>query len=91
MDLALIKCPDMNNVQEDYRKRLHFNDALICGKPILPPQKVWKFKETKNILGRKTLTPNHGSENVEIPWVQGMKPYLGIYSHLHLIYSSLFK
>jgi len=79
MDLRLNACPDMNEVEEDYRKRQYLNDALICGEPIPPPQKVWEFTETTNILGRKTLRPNGGSVNVEIPRIQGMKEYLGKY------------
>ena len=81
MDFELVECPDMNKVQEDYRRRpfKRMNDALICGKPIPPPQKVWKFKETKDILGRKKLENNGGAENVPIPKVQGMKEILGKY------------
>ena len=85
MDLKFIKCPNMDEIKEDYRKRPHLNDALVCGKTILPPQKVWKFKETKDIRGKKTLTANVGAEKVPIPWVPGMKPYLGKYLGLHLI------
>ena len=84
IDLKFINCPDMDEV-EDYRKRSDLNDALVCGKPILPPQKVWKFKETKDIRGTKTLTANAGAEQVLIPWVQGMKPYLGKYFILLLV------
>jgi hypothetical protein len=85
MDLKFVKCPDMDEIKEDYRKRSHLNDALVCGKTILPPQKVWKFKETKNIRGIKTLTAHGGADKVPIPWVQGMKPYIGKYLVLHLI------
>ena len=78
MDLKFIKCPDLSKVEQN-RKRGYTNDALICGDPIRLPQKVWTFNEVKDIRGRKTLTANEGSENVEIPWVEGMQPYLGKY------------
>ena len=78
MALTLGKCPEGPDVAS-YRKRPIYNDALICGQPVYPFQKVWSFKEVKNMVGGgKTLTSDGGSTKVEITRVSGMKTYIGI-------------